>query len=63
MLGMRQDGVGAAGFHELARLHDGDAVGEKADNAEVVGEEEHGEVEFPAQVEEEVEDLTLDGDV
>ena len=44
-------------------MHDGDAVGEEADDAEVVRDEEHGEAEFAPEVEEEIEDLALDGDV
>jgi hypothetical protein len=60
---MRENPVGTAGFHDLARLHDGDAVGKEADYAEVMGDEEHGKVQFPAQFEEEVENLALDGDV
>ena len=55
------EGVGGGEFDEVAEVHDGDAVGDAAEDAEVVGDEEEGEVPGGAEVEEEVEDLGLDG--
>ena len=50
-------------FDDFAEVHDGDAVADVADHAEVVGDEEVGEVVFVLQVLQEVDDLGLDGDV
>ena len=41
-------------------IHDGDAVGQVLDDAEIVGDEKVGEVELRAQVHEQVQDLRLD---
>ena len=37
-----EDAVHVALFDDLAGVHDGDAVGDLGDDAEVVGDEEHG---------------------
>ena len=52
-----------AGLDDLARLHHRDAVGDAADDAEVVGDEEHPHALGLLHLGEEVEDLGLDGDV
>ena len=67
----RRVGVGRAGEHlgrrpgidDLALEHHGDTVGHLADDAEVMGDEEHGHAEPALQLLEEREDLRLDGDV
>ena len=41
----------------------GDAVGDMLDHAEIVADEQVGEVELPAQLHEQVEHLRLDRDV
>lgn len=43
--------------------HDADPVRDVPDHAQVVGDEKEGEVAVLAQVEQQVEDLRLDGDV
>src|SRR5262249_40037192 len=48
---------------DLAEVHHRDAVGEVADHAEVVGDEEVGEAELALEVAQEVQDLRLDRDV
>jgi hypothetical protein len=45
---------------EVAQVHDPDPVGDVLDDGEVVGDEQVGQVELAAQVEEQVEDLALD---
>ena len=55
--------MGEAFFDDMAEVHDGDAVGEVADDAEVVGDEEVREVEFALDVLEQIEYLGLDGDI
>src|ERR1700735_3326135 len=48
-------------LHDTAEIHDQHAIGEMLHHAEVVADEQVGQVEFPAQVHEQVEDLCLDG--
>ena len=40
-----QDLVGEAGFHDLAALHDDDAVRQQAGDGEVVRDEDDGDAE------------------
>lgn len=61
--GVEEEVAGGGGLDNVAVLHDGDAVGDLADDGEVVGDEEHGEVMSAAEVVKEGEDLRLDGDV
>ena len=61
--GVVEDLLGAPLLHDAAEIHDGDAVGDLADHLEVVGDEEGGEAGAGAQILEEVQDLSLDGDV
>ena len=50
-------------FDHLAEIHDRDMVGQILDDAEVVGNEEIGEVALDLQFLEQVEDLRLDRDI
>ena len=54
---------GRAGLDDLAGLHHRDAVGDAADDAEVVGDEQHRHALGLLHLGEQVEDLGLDGDV
>ena len=54
------DVVGRTQFHELAEIHDGDAVADVAHHAEVVGDEQIGESELALQVGEQVQHVGLD---
>ena len=66
-------GVGMAGrgeqvvrrcrLDDAAEVHHGHPVGDVLDDAEVVGDDEVGEVELALQPLEQVDDLRLDGDV
>src|SRR5207237_783880 len=55
--------LGQCQLDHLAQVHHGDAVADVADDGEVVGDEEVGEVELLLQLLEQVQDLGLDGDV
>ena len=48
---------------DLAVLHHADAVGDPANDAEVVGDEQHGHAETALQILEKLEDLRLNRDV
>ncbi len=50
-------------FDDAARVHDGDAVGDFGDDAEVVRDEEHGEVARPPQLVDQLKNLRLNGHV
>ena len=50
-------------FDDFALMHDGDVVRNVAHHGEIVGDENHGEIEIFTQLEQEVENLGLDGDV
>ena len=54
---------GGAGLDDLALLHHRDAVGDAADDAEVVGDEQHRHALGLLHLGEQVEDAGLDGDV
>jgi len=58
-----QDVADGAFFDDAAGVHDGDAVGDLGDDAEVVGDEEDGGAALGAEPFELVEDLGLDGDI
>ena len=47
-------------LHDLARVHDADPVAQRADDAEVVGDEQDRGVRLGAQLADEVEDARLD---
>ena len=63
MAGRGEDALGGAFLDDAAQVHDGDAGGEVAHHAEVVGDEQIGEVLIRLQVGEQVEDLGLDRNV
>ncbi len=52
-----------AGFDDFPLIHDGDAVGDVVDDAEIVGDENHRQSEVLLEGFDEVEDLRLDGDI
>ena len=52
-----EEGVGRAVFDDGTLAHDGDVVGDVADDGEVVRDEDHGEIQIAREVGEEVEDL------
>ena len=55
--------IGGADLDDLAQVHHRDPVGDVADDAEVVRDEEIGELELVLEVLEQVDDLRLDRDV
>ena len=61
--GVGVDGFGGAFFDDAAEVHDGGAVGEPADDGQVVGDEQVGDAEVLAELFEQFEDLVLGGDV
>ena len=52
-----------APLDDLAVVHHADPVGHLAHDAEIVGDEQHRHVELGLELEQELEDLRLDGDV
>lgn len=58
-----KDDISGSVFHDLAGIHHGDVIGEVAHYREVVGNKEHGQIQFVAQFEEKIENLGLDGNV
>ena len=58
-----EDAFRFTGLNDFPLIHHDDAVREVADHAEVVGDENHGQVEVLAKAFEEIEDLGLDGDI
>src|SRR3990172_764675 len=52
-----------ADLHDLAEVHDPDAIAEVLDHRKVVADEQVGQIEVTAQVEQQVEHLALDGHV
>ena len=63
MLGAREDLGGGARFDDLALGHDAHAGGHRADDAEVVGDEQEGHAQRGLEPAQQFEDLRLDGDV
>ena len=63
VLRIRVDLLRRADLDELALVHHGDPVAHRADDGEVVRDEEVREAEVPLEVLEQVEDLRLDRDV
>ena len=61
MKGILIEAFGCGDFNDLAEIHYGNAVGDVFDDAEVVGDEQVGEVEGFLEVFEEVDDLGLYG--
>ena len=62
-LGVEENLFSGAAFDNLALEHHDDVVGDVLDDADVVGDEEVGEVVFVLELHEEVEDLGADGEV
>ncbi len=60
---MLADLVRGALLDDLALVHDRDPVGDVADDADVVGDEDVGEAELLLEVVEQVDDLSADRDV
>lgn len=60
---MREDVQDVAGLHDPAAVHDGDPVGGLGHHAEVVGDEDDGHAVPLPQLDQEIEDLPLHGDV
>ena len=58
-----EDDVGRAELHQPPEVEDGDAVGDVADDAEVVADEEVRDATFRLQLDEQVEDRRLHRDV
>ena len=58
--GVRVQLVAVGHLHDLAEVHHRDAVADVAYHGEVVRDEQVGELEFPLQVVEQVDDLSLD---
>ena len=63
MLRRGEDVVRRAALDDLAVIHHAYPVGHLAHDAEIVGDEQHRHVEFGLELEQQVEDLRLDGDV
>lgn len=63
LLRIEEDFVGVAVFDNPARLHHRNAIGEVADDGQVMGDEEHGQAEVGLQATQEIEDLGLDRNV
>src|SRR6266496_1346092 len=55
--------LGRRDLDDLAQVHDRDPVGDVAHHAEIVGDEDVGEVQFLLQVVQQVDDLRPDGDI
>ena len=58
-----KEGVAIGELDDLAEVHDGDAVRDVLDHAEVVGDKEIGEAQLGLEVLHQVDDLRLNGDV
>ena len=63
MKGILVESLGCGDFNDLTEVHYGNAIGDVFDDAEVVGDEQVGEVEGFLEVFEEVDDLSLYGHV
>ena len=63
MEGVSVDGFRGPAFHDRAQVHDADLVGHVPDDAEIVRDEEVCETQALLQRLEQIEDVSLDGDV
>ncbi len=63
MMRALEDDVGRPELHHAPEVEHGDAVGDVADDAEVVRDEDVGDAVLGLQLDEQVEDRGLDGDV
>ena len=59
----REDVRGRALFHHLATAHDDELVGQRADDFEIVADEQVGEAMALLQVAQQIDDLGLDLDI
>src|SRR5262245_12603463 len=60
MLWAGENDFGFSAFDDLAGVHDGDFVGAFRDDAEIVGDEQHGHAEPSLELADQLEDLRLD---
>ena len=58
-----EEGLLGRPLHDGAQIHDAQTVADMLDHAQVVGDEQIGEVEFVLQIHENVQNLGLDGHV
>ena len=63
MLGVKIERFGIGEFNDFADIHDGDAVGDVLNDAEVVRDEEISQFQLFLQVLQQVENLRLDRDI
>jgi hypothetical protein len=63
MLRRGKDVAGDAALNDLAVVHDAHPVGHLAHDAEIVRDQQHRHVELVLELEQQVEDLRLDGHV
>ena len=60
MAGASVDGLRLARLDDAAEIHDGRAIGDVAHDAEIMADEEHGQLQLAAEFQEQVDDLGLD---
>ena len=58
--GALKDIVERAAFHDLALIHHDDFLGDVGDDAEVMGDQQHGHAELALQFDDQLQDLRLD---
>jgi hypothetical protein len=63
MTAITMNGFTIRGLHDSAQVHDRYAVGDVLDHGEIVGDEEIGQVELALQINQQIENLALDGNV
>jgi hypothetical protein len=63
MLWRQEDVLSRALFNDTAGVHDGDAISDLGDYAEIVSDEEESEFHFAAELVEQFKDLFLNGDI
>ena len=61
--GLIEDPFSRAVFDDTSGVHDGDVICEVANDREVVGNKNHGEVQILSELHQEIEDLRLDRDI
>ena len=55
--------LGLGQFHDGAQIHDRDPVRDVAHQAQIVGDEQHRQMQPALEFQEQIDDLGLDGDV
>ena len=58
-----EDETGRSCLDDASQVHDGDAIGDVANDGELMRDKNHRQVEFPEKLCQQVEDLRLNGDV